>query len=385
VITIMTKTKQRRKYRIHVRNLVIRIILVITFAGVVLLAVENLVIPAMTKQYISVEYGEQELTNVGLAFVLSEEFEVPLDLQVIQSLRQEYGESAVKLTLNGAILSGEKLDATAKQICLTKLWVVEPLPIPENSSETDINDSLIRVLNQIPVQSEHSLAFDDFCVERGRIKIRSSEANETLVGVLPFATAKSPYFYPFDTRSINLESWVETEVEYEDGTKEVLIVAPNVQQSQVTFSDWQLHLFIEQVTPENRTHPITQGQLTMERTFASRLLTTTLLLSLFIIIFLLGFTRQIDAFIQASVAVLLTLLGIQDLLTPATKTQATIVDQAILGLYIMFAMVVLSHLTVKPIWERTRVSTQEEAGDNIENKPDETSSSTHLANSRPQD
>lgn len=355
----MVNIGKAQKRRIRIRNLIIRIMLVIVFSGVVLLVVENLVIPAMTNQYISVEYGEQELTNIGLSFVISEEFDVPLDLQVIQSRRQQYGESAVKLTLNAAVLSGEKLKPSAKQICLTELWVAEPLPIPENSTDTDPLVNLMSALNQIPAEDEHSLAFDNFCIERGKTKFWSSEAGETLVGVFPFATGEASYFYPFDARSLNLEIWVETEVEYENDTKEVFITAPNVQQSQAKFPDWQMHLFKEQVTSEDRAHPVTRCQLTMERPFATRLLTTTLLLSLFIIIFLLGFTRQIDAFIQASVAVLLTLLGIQDLLTPATKTQATIVDQAILGLYILFALVVLSHLTVKPIWARTRVSEEE--------------------------
>ncbi len=348
-----------QKRRTRIRNLVIRITLVIVFAGIVLLVVENLVVPAMTNQRVSIEYGEYELSNVGLTFVLSEEFEVPFDLLVTQSLRQQYGESAVKLTLNGVALSGEKLGSTAKQICLTNLWITEPLPIPENSSYTERQVNLISILNQIPVESTHNLAFDDFCVQRNKIKFRASEADTVFIGVMPFATGKSSYFYPFDTRSINLEIWVETEIEYEDNTKVVFITAPNIQNSQNIFLDWQMHLFKEQVTPEYREHPVTRYQLTMERPFSIRLLTTTLLLSLFIIIFLLSFTRQIDAFIQASVAVLLTLLGIQDLLTPATKTQTTIVDQAILGLYILFALVVLSHLTVKPIWERTRVSEEE--------------------------
>lgn len=375
----MAITQQSQKNRIRSRNLVIRIILVIVFAGIVLLVAENLVIPAMTNQQISVEYGEYELSNVGLSFVLSEEFDVPFDLQVIQSLRQQYGESAVKLTLNGIALSGIKLGPTAKQICLTNLWVNEPLPVPENSSDTDTQVSLINNLNLIPDENKHNLAFDDFCVQRDKIKIRSSETDKALIGLLPFATGESSYFYPFDTRSLNLEIWVETEIEYEDDTKVMFITAPNVQQSQVIFSDWQMRLFKEQVTLENREHPITRWQLAMERPFASRLLTTTLLLSLFIIIFLLGFTRNIDAFIQASVAVLLTLLGIQDLLTPATKTQATIVDQAILGLYIMFALVVLSHLTVKPIWEFTRVSEEEAKEDGL-SKPDEMDLSTHHPN-----
>lgn len=366
-----------KKHKTRIRNLIIRIMLVIVFSGVVLLVVENLVIPAMTNQYIRVEYGEQEPANVGLSFEISEEFEVPLDLQVIQSLRQQYGESAVRLKLIGAILSGEKLEPTAKQICLKKLWVAEPLSIPENTSDTDPNIGLLNALNQIPLEDEHNLTFDDFCIERGKIKIRSTESDKTLVGVLPFATGESSYFYPFDTRSLNLEIWVETEVEYEDATKEVFITAPKVQQSQVKFTDWQMHIFKEQIISENRAHPVTRGQLIMERPYATRLLTTTLLLSLFIIIFLLGFTRQIDAFIQASVAVLLTLLGIQDLLTPATKTQATIVDQAILGLYIMFALVVLYHLTFKPIWDRTRVSAEKTKKDVLDNSDEVDSSALH--------
>jgi hypothetical protein len=142
----------------------------------------------------------------------------------------------------------------------------------------------------------------------------------------------------------------------------MFITAPNVG-TQYNFPDWQLSLFKEQTTPEDGQHPITRLQLSMQRPFATRLLTATLLLSLFIIILLLSFTKNIDAFIQASVAVLLTLLGIQDLLVPAGKTQTTIVDQTILVLYILFALVVLSHLTVKPIWERTAISEVDEVDD----------------------
>jgi hypothetical protein len=170
-----------------------------------------------------------------------------------------------------------------------------------------------------------------------------------LVGVLPFDTSLSPYFYPFNTRSPDLQIWVETEITYNDDSRKEFITAPNVN-AQYNLPDWQLSLSKEQTTQEDGSHPVTRLQLFLQRTFASRLLTTTLLLSLFIIIILLSFTKQIDASIQASMAVLLTLLGIQDLLVPADKTQTTIVDQVILILYILFALVVLSHLTVRPIW-----------------------------------
>jgi len=311
-------------------------------------------IPAMTNQYIIVENGNQTLTHVGLVFLISEEFEMPLDLELVQSARQEYRESAVKLILSGVSLSGEKLEETEEQICLTKLWVIEPLSLPENAIAIEERANLKSILNQILGKKKLSFEFNDFCVERNRIKLRSGEEEKSLLGVLPFATGKSPYFYPFDNRTLDLEIWVETEITYNDDSRKVFIIAPNVS-AQYNLPDWQLYLFKEQVTPENDTYPITRFQLSMQRTFASRLLTTTLLISLFVIIILLSFTKNIDAFIQASVAVLLTLLGIQDLLTPAEKTQATIVDQIILVLYIMFALVVLSHLTIRPIWERTRI------------------------------
>lgn len=358
----MADTVQTRKRRIHTRNVVIRVLLLLVFGWIIVAVIENLVIPAMTNQYVSVEHGEQAHSNVGLSFVISEEFEVPLEMQLMQSLRQEYGESAVKLLLSGEVLSGEKLEDTAKQICLTKLWVVEPLLLPEDATTTEKSANLVRILNQIPVESKVSVAFDDLCVERNRIKLRFIEDETTFVGVIPYATGRSLYFYPFDNRSLDLEIWVETEITYEDDSSKVFITAPNVT-AQYTLPNWQLYVFEEQVTPEEQTHPITRFQLSMLRPFAFRLLTTTLLLSLFIIIILLSFTKNIDAFIQASVAVLLTLLGIQDLLTPAEITQTTIVDQTILILYILFALVILSHLTVKPIWERTRISELDDMDD----------------------
>ena len=337
------------------------------FALVVLSVIENLLIPMMINQNINVEYGEQIPSNVGLAFVLSEEFEVPLDMQVVQSLRQEYGRSAVGLTLHGAVLSGVKLEPTTEQICITKLWVVEPLPIPEDSPGIDSDSILADFLKGAPVENTLHLEFDDFCVARGKIKIRSAKDEIKYMGVLPFATGLSPYYYPFDKRTLDLEIWVETEITYEDGTQEGQMIAPNVH-AEYNLPDWQLNLYKEQVKPENRPHNITRYQLTLQRSFASRLLTTTLLSSLFIIITLLSFTHQMDAFIQASVAVLLTLLGIQDLLVPVAILQNTIVDQSILGLYILFALAVLSRLTIKPIWDRTRVPTVDETsdGDDIE-------------------
>ena len=44
----------------------------------------------------------------------------------------------------------------------------------------------------------------------------------------------------------------------------------------------------------------------------------------------------------------------------ATITETTIVDQAILGFYILFALAILARLTIKPIWDRTRVPRLEE-------------------------
>ncbi len=199
-----------------------------------------------------------------------------------------------------------------------------------------------------------------FVLRQAKREIWSPEEADTSMGLLPFFTGLSPYYYPFDTRSLDLEFWVETEVTFEDGTQETRIIAPNVH-TQYNLTDWQLHLYQEQITPENRAHPVTRSQLNLQRAFASRLLTTTLLLSLFIIIILLGFTNQIDAFIQASVAVLLTLLGIQDLLTPTAITETNMINQIILGLYILFALAILSRLTLKPIWDHTRVSSMDEA------------------------
>jgi hypothetical protein len=364
----MADTVHTQKRRIRTRNVVIRVILLLVFSWAVVAVIRNLLIPAMTNQYIVVENGDQTLTNVGLALSISEELEMPLDLHLIQSLRGEYRESAVSLILSGLSLSGQKLEETAEQVCLTKLWVVEPLILPEDAIEHEDSANLAGIFNQILGEKMLSVALNDLCVERSKIKLRSGDDQAISVGVLPFDTGLSPYFYPFDTRTLDLEIWVETEITYSDGSRKVFITAPNVG-AQFNLPDWQLYLFKEQTTPEDGSHPITRLQLSMQRPFASRLLTTTLLISLFIIILLLSFTKKIDAFIQASVAVLLTLLGIQDLLVPAGRTQSTIVDQTILVLYILFALVVLSHLTVKPIWERTAIS--EAAANEDDNDDDE--------------
>jgi hypothetical protein len=363
----MSKIEQTQKQRIRIRNLVIRVIMVLAFALVVLFAIENLIIPVITNSSISVEYGDRVVTGVGLSFSAVEEYDMPLDLQVIQSLRQEYADSAVKLVLRGAILSGEQLPPTAEQICLTKLWAAEVLPISEPSVATNKVTEFIDILNAIPVERKLSMALDDFCAARGKTKTWSTEEDDPIIGLFPFSTGLSPYYYPFDVRTLDLEIWVETEIEYEDGTRETRMIAPNMH-TQYNLPDWQLSLYQEQTEPENRAHPVTKSQVTLQRAFASRLLTATLLSSLFIIIILLGFTNQIDAFIQASVAVLLTLLGIQDLLIPAAITETNIVNQIILGLYILFALAVLSRLTVRPIWEHTRLSREVDA---VENPEDE--------------
>jgi hypothetical protein len=356
---------QRQKRRLRIRNLIIRTVLVVVFALIVLFVIENLIVPTLTNTSLTVEYGEQMSSEVLLAFVMQEEFEIPINLQVIQSLRQEYANSAVRLILRGAILSGKNLPPEAKQVCLTKLWVIEPLPIPEDVSMSEKGAELVRVLNEIPIEHKLSAPFEDFCVSRDDTKIESLEDNAISVGLLPFTTGLTPYYYPFDDRSLNIEIWTETEIEYEDGSIELRISAPNIN-TQYNLPDWQLHLYQEQTTPENRDHLITSSHLTLQRAFASRLLTATLLSSLFIIIILLSFTNQIDAFIQASVAVLLTLLGIQDLLTPAALTETTLINQIILGLYILFALAVLSRLTVKPIWDYTKDSQLEDVDDNNE-------------------
>ena len=192
----MANTEQVHNRRVRIRNLVIRIVLVLAFAWLVLLAVENLVIPAMTNQYISLERGEQMPSNVGLSFIVSEEFEIPLEMHVLQSLRQEYGESAVGLVLSGASLSGIKLGATAEQVCLTKLWVEQPLPFPEYSPVLEVSTTLAEILNEIPVTNELSMAFNDFCVERGGVKVRASDLETPLVGVLPFATGAFSILLP---------------------------------------------------------------------------------------------------------------------------------------------------------------------------------------------
>ena len=350
----MTNNTPPQKRRIRIRNLIIRIVLVLIFALILLFAIENLIIPVITNSSISTEYGERVVSGVGLSFSASEEFDMPLDLQVMQSLRQEYAETAVKLVVRGAILSGEQLDPQAKQLCLTELWVAEVLPISEPEAAPDNVTAFIGNLNEIPLERKLSLAFDDFCVEPGKTATWISDQDETIIGWLPFSTGLSPYYYPFDVRTLDLEIWVETEIEYEDDTWETRIIAPNLH-TQYNLPDWQLFLYQEHTKPENRDHPVTVSQLTLQRAFASRLLTAMLLSSLFVIIILLGFTNQIDAFIQASVAVLLTLLGIQDLLTPTAITETNMVNQIILGLYILFALTVLSRLTIRPIWEHTRL------------------------------
>ena len=63
--------------------------LVVAFALIVVLAIENLLIPIIKSTNVNAEQREQILSNVSLVLMLSEELEVPLDMQVIQSLRQE--------------------------------------------------------------------------------------------------------------------------------------------------------------------------------------------------------------------------------------------------------------------------------------------------------
>ena len=367
----MAENKRILKQKIRTRNIIIRGALVLVFAVFILLVIENLVIPLMTNEYINVEYGEHVISNTALGLMISEESDVPLDLQVGQSIRQEYGETAVAVILRGAVLSGDNLDDSAEQICLTKLWIVEPLPIPEGSPGMTRSVGLTNFLTEVLAERELSVVFDDFCAGRDRIRMRSAEEETFLVGVLPFTTGLSPYYYPFDTRTLDLEIWVETEIEFEDGSKETHIVAPNVN-AQYNLPNWQLDLFKEQAITEDQPHPFSRFQLTLYRSLASRLLTTTLITSLFVIIILLSFTHKIDAFIQASVAVLLTLLGVQDLLLPNTIVETTIVDQSMLSLYILFALAILIRLAIKPIWDHTQVSEPDEADDEAEvQRPDD--------------
>ena len=354
--TLMSGTANKQKRAIRTRNLVIRGVLAVGFTAIAVFVIANLVIPAMTITKITVEHGEQALSDVGLSLVVSEESQIPLQLKALQSLRQEYGESAVSLALRGVILSGERLTSTEERICLKTLWIAEPLLVPEDSpvlgeKAADLAD----ILNQIPVERKLSYEFDNFCAERGTLETQTSGDEVVVLGVLPFTRGLPSYNYPFDTRALDLEIWVEAEIEVQEGANREIVIAPNTH-SQYNLPGWQLSLFTEQVVPENRTHPVTSQQLALQRPFASRLLSTTLLAALFIIIILLGFTRQIDAFIQASVAVLLTLLGIQDLLVPAAIPETTIVDQTILGLYILFALAVLVRLMIKPIWDHAPVA-----------------------------
>ncbi|MFN2242298.1 MAG: hypothetical protein ACK2U2_08425 [Anaerolineae bacterium] len=362
----MPETASNEKKTARIRNVIIRSVLLVGFAVIALSVLLNLVSPAIANKQIAVEYGTRILSDVGLSFVVSEESEIsviPLGVRALQSLRHEYGESAVNVTLSGVVLSGEQLSSTEERICLTTLWIAEPLPVSEEPSVLgEYAASLADTLNQIPIERTLSYEFDDFCAERGTAQMRSSGDEDVLIGVLPFSQGLSPYYYPFDTRTLGWEVWVDAEIENQDGTSETITIAPNMR-SQYNLPEWQLTLFAEQETPENRTHPVASQHLTMQRPFASRLLTTTLLASLFVIILLLGFTRQMDAFVQASVAVLLTLLGIQDLLVPTAISEATIVDQTILAFYVLFALAILGRLTIKPLWDLTPVGKSDEPDD----------------------
>jgi hypothetical protein len=272
----------------------------------------------------------------------------------------------VNVTLSGVVLSGEQLSSTEERICLTTLWIAEPLPVSEETLELGEHAAtLTETLDLIPVERTLSYEFNDFCAERGTVQMRNAGNEDVLIGVLPFSEGLSPYYYPFDTRALGWEVWVDAEIQNQDGTSQTITIAPNMR-SQYNLPDWQLALYAEQETPENRTHPVASQHLTMQRPFSSRLLTTTLLASLFVIILLLGFTRQMDAFIQASVAVLLTLLGIQDLLVPTAISETTIVDQTILAFYVLFALAVLVRLTIKPIWDHTPVGKSDEPDDDAE-------------------
>ena len=102
----MSGTANKQKRAIRTRNLVIRGVLAIGFSAIAVFVIANLLIPAMTSTNITVEHGERALSDVGLSFMVSEDSEIPLELKALQSLRQEYGESAVSLALRGVILSG---------------------------------------------------------------------------------------------------------------------------------------------------------------------------------------------------------------------------------------------------------------------------------------
>ena len=73
----------------------------------------------------------------------------------------------------------------------------------------------------------------------------------------------------------------------------------------------------------------------------------------------LAFVKDVSAFLEVAIGILLGLWGIQSVLVPIDITEPTITPQIILALYVLLAFAVFIRFVIRPCWNWANIRFKE--------------------------
>lgn len=266
---------------------------------------------------------------------------------LIQLKIDNIGMEHANLSLNGSILFPKvyEEDGLPGRVCFDNLTIYTPQIFPSDS----------RNYYSIPNNSPFDLPSAELSLSLLAIKKLRNNCHvfgysgggtrrrgysdfswsDLLTTDLPLKYSRSSYFYPFDQASIEIYTLIDQELTYEN---------------QATVSSTDIGHHVNLVVDTNKWDYSVESdeldnngalvlRINLQRPFPVKLLTTLLLVTAFFFIISLIRIKENSSFLEVSVGVLLGLWSLQELLIPDYLNEPTIVNNFILVLYLLLALI----------------------------------------------
>jgi hypothetical protein len=197
--------------------------------------------------------------------------------------------------------------------------------------------------------------FGDLCAEDDYLLfLNTSSQGAHQEGVsgnwLQIADTTSPIssqrFYPFDSRRGKFALWLESD------SSTALDIFPEVR---VDSNKWRTRTSVnhQNLTINDVNHRVAFLNVTFSRPLNIRIASTLLLAVILGFTFVILFVPDIGSALQVSVAIILGLWGVREILAPESTGYLSLIDVAVLGIYLVLANVALIRFIIWPI--RTRI------------------------------
>lgn len=171
---------------------------------------------------------------------------------------------------------------------------------------------------------------------------------------VPFSVTLPAAMFPFDSYWLKVSATIATsdyflegdQVRYPEGHKKQHEVIPTDVSLTVVASDWEET--IETMQEDGQTWFFIR----LQRHRSLRFLTVALLSSILLFILMILRLQDLGSTVEVTAAILFGIWGIRQVLVPDYVTTTTLVDYALICLYLVLAIVLFARFAVIPLWRR---------------------------------